>query len=41
MSAVPEHAVTRLLTVPASAHLADAEQPAIITPVVIEHLEQQ
>ncbi|PRC42899.1 3-oxoadipate enol-lactonase, partial [Mycobacterium sp. ITM-2017-0098] len=31
----------RLLTVPQSAHLANAEQPGIITPALIEHLEQQ
>ncbi|MBJ7465689.1 MAG: 3-oxoadipate enol-lactonase [Mycolicibacterium sp.] len=32
---------SRLLTVPQAAHLANAEQPAIITPALIEHLEQQ
>lgn len=31
----------RLLTVPQAAHLANAEQPDIITPALIEHLEQQ
>ena len=31
----------RLLTVPHAAHLANAEQPGIITPALIEHLEQQ
>jgi 3-oxoadipate enol-lactonase len=31
----------RLLTVPQSAHLANAEQPGIITPALIEHMEQQ
>lgn len=31
----------RLLTVPQAAHLANVEQPAIITPALIEHLEQQ
>lgn len=31
----------RLLTVPQSAHMANAEQPGIITPALIEHLEQQ
>jgi 3-oxoadipate enol-lactonase len=31
----------RLLTVPQSAHLANVEQPGIITPALIEHLEQQ
>lgn len=31
----------RLLTVPQAAHLANAEQPEIITPALIEHLEQQ
>ena len=31
----------RLLTVPRAAHLANAEQPGIITPALIEHLEQQ
>jgi 3-oxoadipate enol-lactonase len=31
----------RLLTVPQAAHLANAEQPATITPALIEHLEQQ
>ncbi|MEE4025663.1 3-oxoadipate enol-lactonase [Gordonia sp. PKS22-38] len=30
----------RLLVVPHSAHLANAEQPDIITPALIEHLEQ-
>lgn len=30
-----------LLTVPQSAHLANAEQPDIITPAILEHLEQQ
>ncbi|MYR06555.1 3-oxoadipate enol-lactonase [Gordonia sp. SID5947] len=30
----------RLLVVPQSAHLANAEQPEIITPALIEHLEQ-
>ncbi|NED63611.1 3-oxoadipate enol-lactonase, partial [Streptomyces sp. SID10244] len=30
----------RLLVVPHSAHLANAEQPEIITPALIEHLEQ-
>lgn len=30
----------RLLVVPHSAHLANAEQPGIITPALIEHLEQ-
>jgi 3-oxoadipate enol-lactonase len=34
---VPE---ARLLVVPRAAHLANAEQPGIITPVLIEHLEQ-
>jgi 3-oxoadipate enol-lactonase len=32
---------SRLLTVPQAAHLANAEQPATITPALIEHLEQQ
>lgn len=32
---------SRLLTVPQAAHLANVEQPAIITPALIEHLEQQ
>lgn len=32
---------SRLLTVPHAAHLANAEQPAIITAALIEHLEQQ
>jgi len=32
---------TRLLTVPRAAHLANAEQPGIITAALIEHLEQQ
>jgi 3-oxoadipate enol-lactonase len=32
---------SRLLTVPHAAHLANAEQPATITPALIEHLEQQ
>ncbi|AFR50703.1 3-oxoadipate enol-lactonase [Gordonia sp. KTR9] len=31
----------RLLVVPDSAHLATAQQPDIITPALIEHLEQQ
>ncbi|MBD0863596.1 3-oxoadipate enol-lactonase [Gordonia sp. zg691] len=31
----------RLLEVPDSAHLANAQQPDIITPALIEHLEQQ
>lgn len=31
----------RLLTVPRAAHLANAEQPGIITAALIEHLEQQ
>ncbi len=31
----------RLLVVPQAAHLANAEQPGIITPALIEHLEQQ
>lgn len=31
----------RLLVVPDSAHLANAEQPGIITPALLEHLEQQ
>ena len=31
----------RLLTVPRAAHLANAEQPGIITPALIEHMEQQ
>ncbi len=31
----------RLLVVPLAAHLANVEQPAIITPALIEHLEQQ
>ncbi|MGB3352339.1 MAG: 3-oxoadipate enol-lactonase [Mycobacterium sp.] len=31
----------RLLTVPHAAHLANAEQPDIITAALIEHLEQQ
>jgi 3-oxoadipate enol-lactonase len=30
----------RLLVVPRGAHLANAQQPAIITPALIEHLEQ-
>ena len=30
----------RLLIVPHAAHLANAEQPDIITPALIEHLEQ-
>jgi 3-oxoadipate enol-lactonase len=30
----------RLLVVPRAAHLANAEQPAIITPALIAHLEQ-
>ncbi|MFW0785382.1 3-oxoadipate enol-lactonase [Gordonia sp. CPCC 206044] len=30
----------RLMVVPQSAHLANAEQPQIITPALIEHLEQ-
>lgn len=30
----------RLLVVPHSAHLANAQQPQIITPAIIEHLEQ-
>ncbi|MET9201276.1 3-oxoadipate enol-lactonase [Gordonia sp. NPDC003585] len=30
----------RLLVVPDSAHLANAQQPQIITPAIIEHLEQ-
>ncbi len=30
----------RLLVVPHAAHLANAEQPGIITPALIEHLEQ-
>jgi 3-oxoadipate enol-lactonase len=30
----------KVLVVPRSAHLANAEQPAIITPALIEHLEQ-
>ena len=30
----------RLLVVPRAAHLANAEQPGIITPALIEHLEQ-
>jgi len=30
----------RLLVVPRAAHLANAEQPATITPAIIEHLEQ-
>ncbi len=32
---------SRLMTVPQAAHLANAEQPDIITPALIEHLEQQ
>jgi len=31
----------RLLVVPKAAHLANAEQPGIITPAIIEHLEHQ
>lgn len=31
----------RLLVVPGSAHLANAEQPGSVTPAIIEHLEQQ
>jgi 3-oxoadipate enol-lactonase len=31
----------RLLTVPRAAHLANVEQPGIITAALIEHLEQQ
>lgn len=31
----------KLLTVPHAAHLANAEQPGIITPALIEHLEQR
>ncbi|KAA0109793.1 3-oxoadipate enol-lactonase [Mycolicibacterium sp. P1-5] len=31
----------QLLTVPDSAHLANAEQPGIISPALIKHLEQQ
>lgn len=31
----------QLLTVPRAAHLANAEQPTIVTPALIEHLEQQ
>lgn len=31
----------RLLVVPDSAHLANAEQPGAITPALLEHLEQQ
>jgi 3-oxoadipate enol-lactonase len=31
----------RLLVVPSAAHMANAEQPNIITPALIEHLEQQ
>lgn len=31
----------QLLTVPSSAHLANAEQPGLVTPALIEHLEQQ
>ena len=31
----------RLLSVPRAAHLANAEQPGIITPALIEHLERQ
>ncbi|MET4165898.1 MULTISPECIES: 3-oxoadipate enol-lactonase [Gordonia] len=31
----------RLLVVPDSAHLANAEQPGTITPALLEHLEQQ
>jgi len=31
----------RLLEVARAAHLANAEQPAIITPAIIDHLEQQ
>lgn len=31
----------RLLIVPQAAHLANAEQPGIITPALMEHLEQQ
>jgi 3-oxoadipate enol-lactonase len=38
VDAVP-HA--RLLVVPDSAHLANAEQPGAITPALLEHLEQQ
>ena len=30
----------RLLVVPNAAHLANAEQPGVITPAIIEHLEQ-
>jgi len=30
----------RLLVVPQAAHLANAEQPGIVTPALIEHLEQ-
>jgi 3-oxoadipate enol-lactonase len=30
----------RLLVVPHAAHLASAEQPGLITPAIIEHLEQ-
>lgn len=32
---------SRLLVVPQAAHLANAEQPEIISPALIEHLEQQ
>jgi 3-oxoadipate enol-lactonase len=38
VAAIPD---TRLLRVPHSAHLANAEQPAIVTPALIKHLEQQ
>jgi 3-oxoadipate enol-lactonase len=30
----------RLLVVPQAAHLANAERPGIVTPALIEHLEQ-
>ena len=30
----------RLLVIPRAAHLANAERPEIITPVLIEHLEK-
>jgi 3-oxoadipate enol-lactonase len=31
----------RLLVVPDSAHLANAQQPGVITPAIIEHLTQE
>ncbi|MBD0022284.1 3-oxoadipate enol-lactonase [Gordonia pseudamarae] len=36
VSAIPD---ARLLVVPESAHLANAQQPQIITPAIIDHLE--